>query len=329
MIIPKKLKSGDEIHVIAPSRSMAILPDECKNLAIQRLSDLGFKVSFGKHVLECDEFGSSFIDSRVEDLHAAFADKNVKGILTVIGGFNVNQILKYLDYDLIKKNSKVLCGYSDITALSNSIYAKTGLVNYSGLHFSTFGMQKHFEYNLEYFKKCLMEEESFNVLPSPDWSDDAWFLDQEKRNIMPNDGYWIINEGEAQGKILGGNLCTFNLLQGTEFMPDLEESILFLENDNIVANYFSFEFDRDLQSLIHQPGFEKVCGIVFGRFQKSSNLDRDKMKKIIKNKKELKNIPIIANADFGHTNPLFTFPIGGEAKIISSKEQVSITIEKH
>lgn len=101
---------------------------------------------------------SSSIKSRVEDLHDAYKDKSIKAIFTVIGGFNSNQLLKYLDYDLIKGNPKILCGYSDITALTNAITAKTGIVSYSGLHFSTWAMKKEFEYNLEYFRKCLMNE---------------------------------------------------------------------------------------------------------------------------------------------------------------------------
>ena len=92
-------------------------------------------------------------DARVEDLNEAFRDENVKAILTVIGGFNSNQLLDYIDYEAIKNNPKIFCGFSDITALSNAIYAKTGVVTYSGPHYSSFGMLKGFEYSLEYFKK--------------------------------------------------------------------------------------------------------------------------------------------------------------------------------
>ena len=130
-MIPDKLKKGDEIRVISPARSLSIISQEMRDIAIKRLTDIGFKVTYAKHVEEKDDFNSSSIKSRVDDLHSAFKDKNVKGILTVIGGFNSNQILRYLDYDLIKQNPKILCGFSDITALSNAIYRKTGLVTYS------------------------------------------------------------------------------------------------------------------------------------------------------------------------------------------------------
>ena len=103
MIIPNKLKKGDEVRIIAPARSMIILGKDCIDLATKRLEELGLKVTFGKYVMETDEdYVSASAKHRAEDLNEAFADKNVKAILTVIGGFNSNQILKYIDYDNIK-----------------------------------------------------------------------------------------------------------------------------------------------------------------------------------------------------------------------------------
>lgn len=328
-MIPEKLKKGDKIRVIAPSRSLGLLSEEVKNIAKGRLEKMGFKVSFGKNVKEMDEFASSSIESRIDDLHEAFADKNVKAILTVIGGFNVNQILSYLDYGLIKNNPKILCGFSDITALSNAIYSKTGLVTYSGSHFSTFGMLKGLDYTIEYFEKCFMRNEPFEVISSEKWSDDRWFLNQEKREFFNNKGCFVINEGEVEGIIIGANLCTFNLLQGTEFMPNFKNSILFIEDDDMAGDLMAVEFDRNLQSLIHQPGFLGVKGIVIGRFQKTGNIERDKLVKIIKTKQELENIPVVYGVDFGHTTPQITFPIGGTAKLLAKKGEIKLEIIKH
>ncbi len=328
MIVPPKLKQGDEIRIIAPAKSLSLLSEDLVKLATESFEKQGFKITFSKNCKEKDMFNSSSVKSRVEDLHEAFSDKNVKAVFTVVGGFNSNQILKYLDYDLIKNNAKILCGYSDITALVNAITAKTGMVTYSGLHFSTWGMKKGFEYNLEYFKKCLIEKDKFEVKPSETWSDDAWYKDQENRTFIDNEGFVILNKGEAEGTILGGSLCTLNLLQGTEFMPNISNSILFLEDDDLVGEYFDVEFDRNLQSLICQPNFEKVKGIVIGRFQKKTDMDFEKLKYIIGTKEELKNIPIVANADFGHTNPLITFPIGGTAKLMVD-DKVELTILRH
>ena len=140
MLAPK-LQKGDEIRIIAPSRSLAIVRDEIFNKALFSLNNQGFHVTFSKHSREIDDWNSSSIQSRVDDIHEAFLDNNVKAILTAIGGFNVNQILEHIDYEIIRQHPKILCGYSDITALLNAVYAKTGLITYHGAHFSTFGFE--------------------------------------------------------------------------------------------------------------------------------------------------------------------------------------------
>ncbi|WP_442602424.1 S66 family peptidase [Paenibacillus sp. KN14-4R] len=318
-----KLLAGDEIRIISPSRSMSMITNEQRKLAEKRLEELGFKITFSKNSLESDEFVSSSIRSRLDDLHDAFLDPNVKGILSTIGGYNCNQLLKHIDYSIIKSNPKRFCGYSDITALSNAIYTKTGLITYSGPHFSTFAMLHGNEYTIEYFKKMMMCDEIININHSNRWSDDLWFLDQENRSFINNDGPYAINDGEAQGTIIGGNQCTLNLLQGTEFMPSLINSILFIEDD---YEAHPQTFDRDLQSLIHQPMFEGVKGIVIGRFQKSVNMNKELLRKIIKSKRELDNIPVIADVDFGHTSPLITFPIGGQVTIKAYNKTIEIII---
>jgi muramoyltetrapeptide carboxypeptidase LdcA involved in peptidoglycan recycling len=329
-IYPPKLKAGDEVRVIAPSQSMALISQDNRIIANQRFADLGLKLSFGKHIEEADKFFSSDIKSRIADLHEAFLDKNVKAISTVIGGFNANQLLKYIDWGIIKKNPKIIFGYSDITALNNAIFAKSGLVSYSGPHYSTFGQKLYFDYTLEYFKKCLMSNKPFKIFPSKNWTDDKWYKDQDNRHLNKNDGWWVINEGEAEGTLLGANLCTFNLLQGTEYFPGFkEDTILFLEDDDMVGEQFAMQFDRDLQSVIHQFDFKNVKGIVIGRCQKSSNMSEEKIKEIILSKNELRELPVIGNVDFGHTSPIITFPIGGRINMRVRKGSSFLKIIKH
>lgn len=326
-LIPTKLQNGDTVRVIAPARSLSILSQETKDIANKRFEELGLHLTFGKHIEEIDDFTSSSIESRIEDLHNAFLDKTIKAVITVIGGFNSNQLLRYIDWDLIKNNPKILCGFSDITALNNSIFAKTGLVTYSGPHYSSFGQKLYFDYTLEYFKKCLMSDKPFELKPSNNWSDDMWYKNQNDRNLIKNEGFLIINEGEAEGTLLGANLCTFNLLQGaTEYFPSLKNSILFIEDD---AMSNAVTFDRDLQSLIHQHQFEEVKGVAIGRFQKISKISDNLLTQIIKTKRELDNIPVIANVDFGHTDPKNTFPIGGTVKLKIFEGHILIKIKEH
>lgn len=312
--------------VVAPSDSLSLISEEVRQIAQERFNAMGLELSFGKHVEELDEFDSSSIESRVSDIHEAFSNKSVKGIFVVIGGFNCNQLLRYLDWNLIKNNPKVFVGYSDTTALQNAIYAKTGLVTYSGPAYSTFGQKLHFSYTLEYFKKCLFDDEKINILPSDLWSDDRWYRDQDNRKLLKNDGWLVINSGEVKGIILGGNICTFNLLQGTEYFPNISNSILFVEDD---AESKIFNFDRDLQSLIHLPKFNTVKGIVIGRFQNASEVKTNQLIKVIKSKKELSHMPVLANVDFGHTDPMVTFPIGGESRLIVSDKKTLLEIIKH
>jgi muramoyltetrapeptide carboxypeptidase LdcA involved in peptidoglycan recycling len=283
-------------------------------------------VSYGGAGEVLDRFESSPVEGRVSELNEAFADAGVAGMLTIIGGYNSNQLLARLDYDLIRENPKVLCGFSDITALATAIHAKTGLVTYSGPHFSTFSMERGLRYTLDHFERCLIREGPYEVEPAEHWSDDPWYLNQDNRDLVPNPGYEVLNEGEARGTLLGGNLGTLALLFGTPYMPDLEGTILLLEDDEEIQPH---HFDRTLQSLLHQPDFGGVRGIVLGHFQRASNMDLETLAEIVRSKPELDNIPVVANASFGHTTPNFTFPIGGTGALRARAGNVELRIETH
>jgi muramoyltetrapeptide carboxypeptidase LdcA involved in peptidoglycan recycling len=325
-VIPAKLKAGDEVRVVSPAVSLGFIPTEQRQLAEERWKDLGLRISFSPNVAVLDRFDSSPVEARVSDLHGAFADPGVKGMFTTLGGYNSNQLLSLLDYDLIRANPKVLCGFSDITALATAIYAKTGLITYSGPHFTTLGMRRGIGYTISHFERCIMQESPFEVEPADHWSDDPWYEDQENRDLVPNPGYGVLNEGEAGGTILGGNLGTLALLFGTSYMPSLEGTILLLEDDEEIEPH---HFDRTLQSLLHQPGFEGVRGLVVGRFQRASNMDLQTLKEILVAKPELDRLPIVANASFGHTTPAFTFPIGGTGSLRAHAGDVELRIETH
>ncbi len=328
MIVPPKLKKGDGVRVVTPARSLAMkwVSKDLKELAIKRFEELGLELSFGRHVNEIDEFNSSSIKSRVDDLHEAFRSRSIKLIIAVIGGFNSNQILPYLDYKLLKSNPKIVCGYSDITALQNAIYAKTGLVTYSGPHFFNFGNKRGFEYTLEYFKKCLFSDKPFEIKSSEEWSNDKWATDQINRNFQENEGFFIINEGKAEGTTIGSNLVTFQHLAGTQYLPSLKNSILFVEDDGEEGAH---HFDSTLTALSLIPEFSSVKGVVIGRFQPESNISRDTLTKIIKNNRKFDNVPVVGGVDFGHTEPRITFPIGGKCKLLAKNGKIKLEIIMH
>lgn len=198
---PSRLKPGDQIRVVAPSRSMSLLKTEQIEQAKMVLERLGFHVSFSAHAEEIDAFASSSIESRVNDLHEAFSDPEVKAILGVLGGYNSNQLLTHLDYRADQVQPKIFCGFSDMTALASAIYQKTGLVTYSGPHFSSFSMKQGLNYTKDYFLKCIYSDSPFEIEPSEWRCDEIWTKEQPQLN----DGPIVINEGAADGKILGGN----------------------------------------------------------------------------------------------------------------------------
>lgn len=310
-MIPPKLKKGDEIRIIAPSGSLSRVRTDVLERALAYLDENGFKVTYSTNCREMDQFSSSSVESRVADLHEAFADPDVKAVMACIGGFNVNQILPYIDYDLIRANPKILCGYSDITALLNAVYARTGLVTYHAPHLAALGFLREREYTHKYLTACLMNEDPISVTPSETAG-----------------SYTVLQEGTCEGEIAGGNLCTLNLLQGTPYMPDLRDKVLFIEDDNIMGDYFPYEFDRNLQSLLQVSGAESVRGIVFGRFDESCRLTEDTIRAIVKGKVPA-GIPVVFGTDFGHVFPMISFPVGGRVKLSANGEGIDLRITDH
>ena len=316
-MLPEKINAGDEIRVIAPARSASDIDEAVLARAQTALESLGLKVSFSQYAFSRSQRGCPTDVEKVEDLHAAFLDPNVKGVLTAIGGFNSNQLLGRIDWDIIRANPKIFAGFSDITVLNHAILAKTGLVTFATPNFYCFGLPPESNYSLEYFRRCLFagQPETYKVRASKEFYDYAWDYDERSpRSKIVNGGMKIIQPGQASGTLLGGNLCSLNLLNGTEYFPCVEgDIILCLEDDSYDSIPETFE--RNLQSLIQQPYFRQVKAILFGRFQRESIAANDSLAAIISSKKIGSNIPIVSNLDFGHTDPKFSYKIGGWASV--------------
>lgn len=311
----KKLKKGDEVRVIAPSGSLARLDKKNFEIAKKRFLDMGLKLTVSKNAYNVDEFSSSSIEERVEDFHEAFLDKNVKLVICAIGGYNSIQLIDKIDYNIIKENPKLFIGYSDNTVLLNAIYKQTGLVTYLGPNFTDFGVKLGFDYTLDYFKKIAFNRKEFSVIDSKEFSDDQWYINQDNRVFINNEGRKVVNKGIAKGKIVSGNISSFQLLQGTKYMPNLANKILFLEDDDLVGDVFLFEFDRNIRSILLQKGADKIKGLVIGRMQLGASVTISDIEKVLKKIDKLKDIPVIINVDFGHTRPLISIPIGGTCSI--------------
>ena len=305
----KRLKKGDHIRVVSPSSSIESIGGFEANVAAKKkLEALGFRLSFSEHYFENDIFDSAPIASRVADLEAAFANETVDAILTTIGGFNCNELLPYLDFDLIAQNPKIFCGYSDTTALLNAIYAKTGMQTYMGPAYSSFKMEQGQQYQTTSWLNAVTQD-TYHLTPSLEWSSDAWYLPNAPRTFYPTE-WKVYNPGQASGIAIGGNISTLNLLTGTEFAPRPDKYVLFLEeaedDDNLIIA-------RHLTALLQ--AYPNPQAVVFGRFPKETKLTEEILLTILDKHPILKKVPVLYDLDFAHTQPLFTITIGGQVEI--------------
>lgn len=298
-MIPQKLKPGDHVRVIAPAHSFSPkFTKEYRERAAERLGKLDLSVSYGKYVDELNDFKTTTVEHRLEDLHDAIADPTVQAIIPARGGSSANQLLKYINYELIKNNPKVICGLSDITELAIAIYQKTRLVTYYGPHYTVLGASRLIDHTIENIQKTFFSDAPVVLHPSEYYSNSDW--DTELIVIIVNEPFWTINEGRAEGMSLGGNLLTINFLFGSEFMTDISGTVIFLE-ENKVIDFRGVQ--KELQSILNNNHGEKVKGLIIGRFQRQTGMTRELLTKVIKSKKELEGIPVIGNVDFSHTVP--------------------------
>ena len=314
----KKLKKGDHIRVVSPSSSIEHIGGFDANVrAKEKLEELGFDVSFSSNYFEHDLFDSASIASRVEDLHEAFLDPSVDAILATIGGFNCNELLPYLDYDLIAQNPKIFCGYSDTTALLNAIYAKTGMQTYMGPSYSSFKMKEGQEYQSQSWLNAVTQDD-YDLVPSKEWSSDPWYDPTKPRHFMPTE-WKVYNAGSALGTIIGGNLSTFSLLRGTPYAPQAENYILFVEE---AEGYPPEHFLRELAALLQ--AYPNPQAVIIGRFPKECEMTEEILLAILDKHPLLKTIPVLYDADFAHTQPLFTITIGAQATLDTNEMVIHV-----
>ena len=197
--------------------------------------------------------------------------------------------------------------------------AKTGLVTYAMPNFYCFGLPSEADYSLEYFRRCLFLDQPAELVvqQSETFYDLPWNYDEASlRQALKNDGPRVVQSGLAEGIMIGGNLCSLNLLNGTEYFPKVEgDIILCIEDDSYDSIPETFE--RHVQALMQQPFFRQVRGILVGRFQCESRVTDDMISDIILSKNIDPKIPVIVNLDFGHTDPKFTYPVGGKCEVVA------------
>ncbi|MCB9807637.1 LD-carboxypeptidase [Candidatus Peribacteria bacterium] len=322
-IKPRKLESGDSIGVIAPSRSLKQIHQKWIDIAIRHFEAKNLNVIFSDHCREDWHGNGGTIEQRVSDMMDMFTDDRVKAILAAVGGFNSNQLLQHLDYKKIQRNPKIFCGYSDITALHNAIHTKTGLVTFYGPHFCTFGDPFQFDYTVQYFDEIMSGKKDISIEESPEYSADNWYenpTNPAPRNKKPNPGTQVIRPGEAEGELVGGNISTLTSLLGTEYLPSFKDKILFLEEGD---DSDCRSIDRYLTQLQLSGAFNELKGMMVGRFHPNSGFNDNQKPEELLNRvtKDLKG-PVIYGADFGHTDPIATIPIGVPCLVDANRKKI-------
>lgn len=310
----KSLKEGDKIGIVAPTGGGDMISIPVREIATKRLNSLGLEPVFYPTTFRKIEMSKQDKIDRAEDINKAFSDPEIAGVMTILGGHSSVHVLEYLDFDIIKTNPKLFSGYSDVTILNAALYSKAGLKTLSGPHYSSLGMELGLEDTLDSFMRLAFSPEKKIVYsPSDTWSNDPWYIDQNDRTFIPNDGPLIVNPGQAHGTLIGGNLCTMALLTGTSYLDIPDKDIILFIEDDFETNLNTF--DRILFGLTEALGRSRIKGLLLGRFEKSSNISNDDIKTLFKHRHYFSNIPVIANLDFGHTTPMISIPYGGWAEV--------------
>jgi len=317
----QRLEAGDEVRVIAPSDGWRNRRTEAYARAKAHLESLGLVVTYGKHIQSEGRFRTGSVADRLADFHDAYRDPKVRLIIALHGGWSANALLRRIDWELVKANPKPLMGFSDTTVLVNALYAQTGTVNYLGPTFSSLGFRHMFNYTFDNFRSVVVGTASLELRRSREWQ-------RTRGGPLAKTRPWkVLQTGSAEGVLIGGNMGTFYLLQGTPYQPKFDQPFLLLaEDDDEPGKYSAREFDRRLESLLQLSGVrENIRGLVIGRFQPSSRVTMPDVAYIVA-KMELRGIPVIADVDFGHTMPLLTLPIGGVAWLEAEKSRASLNL---
>ena len=287
IIIPKGLKPGDTIGLIAPAN----YTNENSNAEVEYLKSRGFNVVYGQSFYS-KWYGFGGTDNvRAKDINDMFANPNIKAIFAVRGGYGGIRIVDKLNYDLIKKNPKIISGFSDNTTLLLAINEKTGLITFQGP----------------------MADNLKNIPPVTENAFNKAFMSNESYNLLDfDDTYSIMKNGRGSGKITGGNLSLVVATLGTDH--------------EINTNEASYRIDRMLQQLRLAGKFDKLQGIILGDFKNPKQADPTDMTidEVFYDNFGKLNIPIIKNFKSGHVRPFITVPIGAKAKIDTYNRQIII-----
>lgn len=296
LIKPPRLQPGDGVGIISPAG--ATFQEDDLNIVIEAIQALKLVPKVGQHALARYGYLAGKDSDRAADINQFFADDSIALVLPIRGGWGSARLLPYLDYDLIRRHPKIICGFSDITSLLLAIYAKTGLVTFHAPNgFSSWRTDQ-----TESFRRVLFAGEKLTFSNALD-PDDANRLMQVKNRIQ------TITKGQAQGKLIGGNLTTLASIIGSPYLPNFTGAILFLED----IGEDVYEIDRLLNQLKLAGILDNLAGFIFGQCTNCS-ADSDygslTLEEVIREYIQPLKIPACLGLTIGHLEIIETLAIG-------------------
>lgn len=238
-IRPPILKKGDTIGIVTLGSP---LEADVIDARVESLKSMGFNVILGDYVYSRNGFLAGTDQQRASDLMKMFENKQVNMILPSRGGVGVAGILPYLDYDLIKRNPKIVTGYSDITILLNVLYQKANLITFQSLLLIDFRPDTP-AYNFNQFFSATSSFAPYRLIQNP-----------------PDIPLISKVQGNVTGPLVGGNLTSFVGSLGTPFEMDTRGKILLLEDTHEPVNTIY----RYMNQLNLAGKFQDCIGIVMG-----------------------------------------------------------------
>jgi muramoyltetrapeptide carboxypeptidase len=305
---PQALQEGDTVGLISPAA--AIYESLPFQLATEALEAMGLKVKQSPYLKSRYGHLAGTDKERASEINDFFADASIKAIISIRGGSGCARILDLLDYNLIKKNPKIIAGYSDITALLLAIYSQTNLVTFHAPVASS--TWNSFSYG--HFRKLLFEKEP-SLLQNPQRKGDNL--------VQTEDRIQTIRGGRAKGILAGGNLSVLTGIVGSKYLPSWKNKILFLEE----VNEEPYRVDRMFAQLKLAGILQEVSGVVFGKCtncKPSGGYGSLTIDEILHDYLYPLNIPAFQGTMIGHIANQFTIPIGIEAEIDADKGTIQL-----
>lgn len=299
-IIPPRLRSGDLIGVVSPASP----PHDTSRLArgISYLLQRGFRVRLGTGVGLRNGYFAGPDRVRRMDLEEMFEDEQVRAIFCTRGGYGSARLLEGLDWSLIRQHPKIFVGFSDITALSMGMYAKSGLVTFAGPMVA-----------------AEIADEMSAAVEAALW--ESLMKPKPENRLQIGDGTQTIRAGRAEGVLIGGNLSVFCSLIGTPYMPDFSDAILFFED----VGEDVYRIDRLFLQLKYAGILQKAAGIVLGSFTAVPEARQNRpLDEVFEEYLLPLNIPILAGFPFGHIREKVTLPFGAMVRVNAGKGKLIV-----